>query len=125
MESVKSFSLPEMMQRILQHPTATFSSMGEGREKILVSMPVASVERFRGTLETVRRGLEQTDPQTNVVIFCPTDAKIRRPCPQAASAKYGKISEGMLQPLARSINACQTNHLCPSIASFSATIWKS
>ena len=78
MESVRAFSLSEMMQRILQHPTATFSAMGEGTEKIHVQMPVASVERFRGTLETVKRELEQTDPQTNIVIFCPTEAEIVR-----------------------------------------------
>jgi len=41
-------------------------------------MPVASVERFRGTLDTVKRELEQTDPQTAIVIFCPTDAEIER-----------------------------------------------
>ena len=78
MESAPSFSLPDMMQRILQHPAATFSAMAEGREKIHVSMPVASVERFRGTLETVKRELEQTDPQTNIVIFCPSDEEMGR-----------------------------------------------
>ena len=41
-------------------------------------MPVASVERFRGTLETVKRELEQTDPQTNIVIFCPSDEEMER-----------------------------------------------
>ena len=41
-------------------------------------MPVASVERFRGTLETVKRELEQTDPQTNITIFCPTDEEMGR-----------------------------------------------
>jgi len=78
MDSAKPFSHAEMMQRILQHPTATFSSMGEGAEKIHFQMPVASTERFRGTLDTVKRELEQTDPQTNIVIFCPTDGEIER-----------------------------------------------
>ena len=41
-------------------------------------MPVASVERFRGTLDTVKRELEQTDPQVAIVIFCPTDGEIER-----------------------------------------------
>jgi hypothetical protein len=73
-----NFSLPEMMQRIMKHPTATFSAVAEGREKIHVQMPVTSVERFRGTLETVKRELEQTDPNTKTVIFCPTEAEIAR-----------------------------------------------
>jgi len=59
MESIKPFSHAEMMQRILKHPTATFSAMGEGTEKIHFPMPVAFVERFRGTLGTVKRELHR------------------------------------------------------------------
>jgi len=76
--AAQQFSRQEIMQRILRHPTATFSSMGEGVEKFHVAMPVASVERFRGTLDTVKRELEQVNPNTAIVIFCPTDAEIAR-----------------------------------------------
>ena len=48
MERATPFSQTEMMQRILKHPTATLSAMGEGTEKIHVRIPTATVERFRG-----------------------------------------------------------------------------
>jgi transcription-repair coupling factor (superfamily II helicase) len=75
---VPLFDYTEVMRRILQHPTATLAYMNEGVENVHIRLPVSSIERFHGSPDTVKRELEQTDPNTQIVIVCPADAEIER-----------------------------------------------
>jgi transcription-repair coupling factor (superfamily II helicase) len=75
---VPLFEPQEVMRRILKHPTAVIACLNEGTEKIHARLPVLSVERFRGSPETVKRELEQTDPNIPIVIFCTDDTEIKR-----------------------------------------------
>jgi transcription-repair coupling factor (superfamily II helicase) len=61
----------------MQHPTASFSNLAEGVEDVHVHLPVASVERLHGNIETVCRELNLCD-QEEIYLFCPTEAEIKR-----------------------------------------------
>jgi transcription-repair coupling factor (superfamily II helicase) len=67
----------ETMRQIMQHPTASFSNLAEGVEDVHVHLPVASVERLHGNIETVCRELNRCD-QEEIYLFCPTEAEIKR-----------------------------------------------
>jgi transcription-repair coupling factor (superfamily II helicase) len=75
--NVNQLDYSETMRRIMQHPTAAFSSLAEGQEDIHVHLPVSSVERLHGNLETVKRELELYDKE-EIYLFCPTNAEIER-----------------------------------------------
>ncbi len=70
-------TVSETLRSVLEHPTATFSALAEGAEEINVRLPVMSVERLHGDVETVRRELSVLDTET-IFIFCPTDAEAER-----------------------------------------------
>jgi transcription-repair coupling factor (superfamily II helicase) len=61
----------------MQHPTASFSNLAEGVEDVHVHLPVTSVERVHGNIETVCRELNLCD-QEEIYLFCPTEAEIKR-----------------------------------------------
>lgn len=69
--------LSDLMRQILEHPTASFSNLSEGIEDAHVRLPVSSIERLHGNLETVSRELDLLD-QEQILIFCPTEAEKER-----------------------------------------------
>ncbi len=69
--------ISDTLRNLLKHPTATFSSLAEGAEEINLRLPVRSVERLHGNVETVRRELNLFDTET-IFVFCPTDAEAQR-----------------------------------------------
>jgi transcription-repair coupling factor (superfamily II helicase) len=91
------------MRRVMRHPTASFSNLADGLEDIHVHLPVTSVERLHGSLETVRRELDLCD-QENIYIFCPTESEIEQLTEQLTGLKpvgelrlhfiRGKLSSG-------------------------------
>ncbi|MDR0392469.1 MAG: transcription-repair coupling factor [Planctomycetaceae bacterium] len=67
-------TISDLLKRILKYPTATISVLAEGESDNHVRLPVMSVERFCGGLETVRNELNKID-YGQIYIFCPTSAK--------------------------------------------------
>ncbi|MDR1054177.1 MAG: transcription-repair coupling factor, partial [Planctomycetaceae bacterium] len=70
-------SASDLLKRILKHPSATISALAEGEAEHHIRLPVMSVERFCGGLETVQAELNELD-QGQIYIFCPTPAEVKR-----------------------------------------------
>ncbi|MDR2169592.1 MAG: transcription-repair coupling factor [Planctomycetaceae bacterium] len=70
--------LSDLLKRILNHPYVTISASSEGGgEKNNICLPVMSIERFCGGLETVRAELNRTE-YGQIYIFCHTSAESER-----------------------------------------------
>ncbi|MDR1483850.1 MAG: transcription-repair coupling factor [Planctomycetaceae bacterium] len=68
---------PDLLKRILKHPSATIETLAESESENHFRLPVMSVERFCGGLETVRAELDRTE-YGQVYIYCPTSAEAAR-----------------------------------------------
>lgn len=80
--TVQLSTVANLMRRILEHPTASLSNLSESlgagkKESMHVRLPVSSVERFQGNLDTIRRELDRTDAN-HIILVCPTEAESNR-----------------------------------------------
>ncbi|MDR1480129.1 MAG: transcription-repair coupling factor [Planctomycetaceae bacterium] len=70
-------SVSDLLKRILKHPSVSISALIEGESEHHIRLPVMSVERFCGGLETVQAELNRTE-YGQIYIFCPTVAESKR-----------------------------------------------
>jgi transcription-repair coupling factor (superfamily II helicase) len=67
-----------VMQRLMQHPLVSASTLAPAEEAARFVVPAESVEKFRGELETLRRRFEEIDPSDEVHLVCQTEGEIQR-----------------------------------------------
>lgn len=70
-------NVTDLLKIIVKHPLATISFLAEGKEENHFHLPVLSVERFCGGLETIQVELNRTD-YGQIYIFCHTQAETTR-----------------------------------------------
>ncbi|MDR1924131.1 MAG: transcription-repair coupling factor [Planctomycetaceae bacterium] len=69
--------IDNLLKQIAKHPTVTISDFAEGLESEHLHLPVKSVDRLSGSLETVRKNLDELNV-AQIYIFCPTTAETER-----------------------------------------------
>ncbi|MDR2761519.1 MAG: transcription-repair coupling factor [Planctomycetaceae bacterium] len=70
-------TVSDLLKRIMKYPYVTISVLAEGEEENHIRLPIMSVERFCGGLETVRTELNRTE-YGQIYIYCHTSAESER-----------------------------------------------
>ena len=67
-----------VMQRVVEFPSVTASSVAAGSLETTCRLPIESVERFSGDINRIRTELDEAGAGQEIFLVCQTDAEVRR-----------------------------------------------
>ena len=67
-----------VMQRVVEFPSVTASSVAAGSLETTCRLPIESVERFSGDINRIRSELDEAGAGQEIFLVCQTEAEVRR-----------------------------------------------